>query len=157
MNVFSFPGGFSLEDDDISQRFTRDCLSSLNCEGDLYDFVRRWQSVWSLGKDRKPSHVVQIDEEIANLRVDWREALRCIRRIRQMRGLCKHAPRGLTSKRKRARKHARKYGVSILCQGCEIRMPFTLLQASLISHRFEVPQGVAWHQAFCPGPHDGCF
>lgn len=103
----------------------------------LTKLIGRWSQFWSLGNSFKAENVREMDAKILSGAFDASEALICLQKCYQDQ-VCDHAP-------------------THLCAGMEIRLPFTLMHSVFLAHEFGAPLGVAFHQAFCEGPHDECF
>ena len=157
--IYELPG-YSPCGSDIIDGFIRE-VKKIREPDDVKTFVSRWRDIWVLGSSRKPPHVEAICSVIVSENLDFAEARRCIRRVIDTGKPCRHSDvKPLRSKKRRLRmKHLKKsLGTSKLCAGMEIFMPWTVLTTLQIAHIYQVPQSVAFHQAFCEDPeHLGCF
>lgn len=150
--IFSIPG-YDLTSCEIFSKYSNEARA-INRDN-IQDHVNKWQALWELDRN-KPEHVKEMDNLIVMGLIDWDEAANCIRMVRAG-PACKHAPKGLFHRKKRLRKKLVSQVGSDLCAGMEIFMPWSILQAIMVSKHFGVPDGVAIHQLYCKGPHDQCF
>lgn len=151
--IFDIPN-YSLTNHGFFAQYANEA-KAINREN-IQDHVNKWHVIWELNRN-KPEHVDEMDRRIVQGLVDWDEAVNCIRAARAGPS-CKHAPQGLFHRKKRIRKKKLSQVVEpSLCAGMEIFMPWSILQAIMVSNYYGVPDGVAIHQLYCEGPHDHCF
>lgn len=145
-------------EDVIAVDFAKD-VHAVRSADDIRKLVIKWRALWELTTKGKPEHVQNIDTRIVAGDFDADEAFECFKRVAQGQ-TCRHAtPWGLKKRprKKRLLKKMVKSGSGSLCPGMEIRLPWSMFTVAMVSHHYGVPETMALHQAFCDGPHDGCF
>jgi len=137
MNVVDVPG-YDITSNELTSTYVSE-LKLVDSVDALENFIEKWKAVWLVPVSRYPEDVEELRKKVGEKDFDMEVALQCIGDSREKENGCIH--------------------VKVeLCAGTQIVMPPMLLDATILSQSFGMPDFAALHQGFCIDPdHKGCF